>query len=349
MLSNSDIENENCSESKEISPLLFLTTAYELFSRWQGKCFIGSLEQARLLVQFKLSRFIPMSVLKKVINAFIVADLIKRLPDKVDCAAIQIGDKQFRSMKHVAYLKVDRADVQERLSLIADSFENIHADTDDLSQPSDVTRLRALVEEKGHIRGLPVLPVDDCDLNYCYGSSQIRRYIKLLEDYDHEEIRRQRAAEQMKRETRWETSEANRNEALLRAVALLSKSLAQDGVLNIAIIAPASPPYWDGYIKVGDAVVNYFDFDDDSNILTTTGECISLRFHVTTIEVDKTKYSVSLGPDGSLFTFLLNPMGREAILSLSAELSAIKNLLEPDRTQGGNLCICRSASDDNGH
>ena len=79
---------------------IFVDELYGLFGRWQKKFFVGSYEQARLLLQLKLRRFIPVAYLKHAFRTLQQAGLMEDTRKTTEFGPIQIGDVIFAALSN---------------------------------------------------------------------------------------------------------------------------------------------------------------------------------------------------------------------------------------------------------
>lgn len=126
----------------------FIDTFYGLFSTWQGKHFAGSHEQARLLVQVKLHRFISMKYISNAFAVFTSAGLIEKT-DKTARISLTIGERVFKPFDQIVYKKLEVKDLKKRLSKLELSFSDFWNVTDEVTRSEDIKKLRILEDEKG--------------------------------------------------------------------------------------------------------------------------------------------------------------------------------------------------------
>ncbi|WP_019552379.1 hypothetical protein [Propionispira raffinosivorans] len=169
----------------------FINTFYGLFSTWQEKYFAGSHEQARLLVQVKLHRFISIKYISNAFPIFISAGLIEKT-DKTAQVSPTIGERVFKPYDQIVYKKLEVKDLKERLSKLELTFYDFWNVTDEVTRNEDIKKLRILEDEKGlqfwkkySKRGRSTT-CSDLDLKYNYPRSAILEMIDKTIAYDPE-------------------------------------------------------------------------------------------------------------------------------------------------------------------
>lgn len=127
----------------------------KLFSESEDGIYVGSRDQMRLAIQFKIGSFIPQGYLDKVFRAFISSGLILKL-DKGKPIERQIGKRYYKLQKQRAYYINNNIGIEERKKII-DSIAIVISDLKkkytgldlELVKDSDIQKLRELESNKG--------------------------------------------------------------------------------------------------------------------------------------------------------------------------------------------------------
>lgn len=122
----------------------FLDAFYGLFSSWEDSCFLGSREQARLILQQKFKRYIPA---KYINNAF---DLLRKydLIHYDEHTFVNMRRRKKQLINQRVYKKNNIPNSEDILRKIDFYFSDFEQATSDLTKKEDVKKLRDLEKSK---------------------------------------------------------------------------------------------------------------------------------------------------------------------------------------------------------
>ncbi|WP_291568507.1 hypothetical protein [Clostridium sp. UBA2485] len=218
----------------------FVQEFYNLFFINDNKCFIGSKEQARLMLQLKFNKYIPMKLVNKAFNVFISSGLIFKRKNKQKIG-MNIGEVIFKIRQQNVYERIDVNGKEQILKSLYFVFKDINTLIDEVVAEEDIEELRRLEHEKNilikELKPYKDYNTDFSDQGLLYGISRttIKEYIKILDEYDISEVERIKKQKEQERIKIHDEKEKIRKEIIRDCFNLLKANLKLEGALQITV------------------------------------------------------------------------------------------------------------------
>ncbi|EQB4335401.1 hypothetical protein ACYJ2V_001088 [Clostridium botulinum] len=226
----------------------FVNEFYKLFYLNDNKYYIGSKEQARLLLQLKFNKYIPMKLINRAFNAFISSGLVLNTKTTKRIEK-QIGKKMFKMRAQKVYKRIDSDNVEKVLKSLYVIFQDIDTMIDEVVTSDDIKELRDLEKQKRitmkkilYMSFEPEQDFSDIGLLYNISRTTMKDYIKTLNEYDPEAKEREKMIDDKEWEEYSETEKQRElqqkifsNKIINDCLNLLKENLRIEGSLNIKI------------------------------------------------------------------------------------------------------------------
>lgn len=117
---------------------------------YENDMFVGSREQARLIVQLKLQRFLSRVYIDRAFKNFIASGIIADTCKTANIAP-RIGMRQYRATDQKVYFKkeIPKEEIQGMLIQLSASFNDFYSSSEELVTKADLAELRHLETLKG--------------------------------------------------------------------------------------------------------------------------------------------------------------------------------------------------------
>lgn len=304
----------------------FVEEFYNLFNSSDLGLYIGSREQARLTLQLKLNRFIPLKYIERAFKNFIACNLIIDTGETKEISK-KIGLKYFRNTSQKIYMRnVELDSIEDVLRSLNIVFQDFDIVTSEVVQKDDIKRIRQLEKEKDiDIKSLlkyrdfnSNMDFSDVGLLYSIPRDKIFEFIAVLETYNPISAKQQEDKDFQEREyqekehlSKWELVKE-------KSVILIKNVLKLDNVLNISIEL-SSLFRRNKRVKVGALVVKNIEFKTGKLKIKNTDFCI--EFEIQEIAVDIKELTLTINSEGTFFIVKLNPQ-------LQQELYILEKLMD---------------------
>lgn len=225
-------------EKKVVTGKDFVNAFYSLFQMMEGEFFVGSKEQARLILQLKLQRFICKPYIELAFKVFKGSGLIIDTGEKIKVAP-KIGQKQCTLLPQKVYRKAALKPevVNEKLEKLAIAFNNFYKESSELTTQEDIRTLRALEKQKGKRATIKGTLPTDLELLYNYPRDVVLELIEELKQYDPEEERRKIAEATKQYEQEMAKRKKINQEFNRLATAMLQRLSNFSGKIKVEIVS----------------------------------------------------------------------------------------------------------------
>lgn len=284
----------------------FVEELYKLFMENQG-VYIGSRQQARLILQLKLKKFIPFTYMDRAFKNFLACNLIIDTKES-QLMSKQIGLKHFKAVRQKIYKRNSELNnIADTLKSLYPVFQDFSSVVSEIVTMDDIEKLRELETTK-KIKIQDILDrserfsslnySDDLDLLYNIPRKTILKLIDTLEKYDSNEAEKKKLNEKINNNEimdRW-------NVLIKRGINLIENTLAIDNKIDLFI--ETSYPHNES--QLGSFTANHINFN--KNILVIKNTNFNIEFLISRIYIDPDLPIINMENNGLNIKFIINPI-----------------------------------------
>ncbi|EPY2285740.1 hypothetical protein ACXAT6_002986 [Clostridium sporogenes] len=287
----------------------FVNEFYKLFSLYDNKYYIGSKEQARLLLQLKFNKYISVKLINRAFNAFISSGLVLNTKTTKRIEK-QIGKKIFKMRAQKVYKRIDNDNERKVIKSLYVIFQDMDNMIDEVVTSDDIKKLRNLEKQKRitiqkllHMSYGPEQDFSDVGLLYDIPRITIKDYIKTLSEYDPKAKEKDKVINDKEREEYLKIEKQRQlqqkifnNKIINECLNLLKENLRIEGALNITISSLMGWHYTGDYSynsnEIGYIHTNNIIFED--NIIKINDSNCNFTFKIDKVFINLGKRLMAL-------------------------------------------------------